>query len=291
MESLIFRFEMGLSNDTPIDIQLSHRSRKILETAARELAERLSQYAGVLDIDDGVSLGKPQLNFRIKREARSLGLNATDLAQQVRGAFYGVEALRQQRGRDEVKVMVRLPESERQSAFTVEHLILRTGQGGEIPLTEAADIQPGRAYTEIKRRKGHRIVAVTAEVDEQIATANSIIGAVSANELVALQQKYPGLRYSLEGEQELQRESLSKPGRRVCPDAVADLCVAGHSLQELRATADRDAGNSVQFHRRVDRAPAPGVWAEFDQHLRPRGVGRRGGERFVGAGRGDKSHL
>ena len=208
VESLIFRFEMGVSNDTPIDIQLAHRSRKILEAAARELAEKLSQYAGVLDIDDGVSLGKPQLNFRIKREARSLGLNATDLAQQVRGAFYGVEALRQQRGRDEVKVMVRLPESERQSAFTVENLILRTRQGGEIHLAEAAEIEAGRAYTEIKRRKGHRIVAVTAEVDEQIANANGIIGAVSANELVALQKKYPGLRYSLEGEQELQRESL-----------------------------------------------------------------------------------
>ena len=208
VESLIFRSEVGLSNDTPIDIQLSHRSREILETAAQELAERLSQYAGVLDIDDGVSLGKPQLNFRIKPEARSLGLNATALAQQVRGAFYGVEALRQQRGRDEVKVMVRLPESERQSAFTVEHLILRTGQGGEIPLAEAAEIEPGRAYTEIKRREGHRIMAVTAEVDEQIATANSIMGAVSANELEALQKKYPGLRYSLEGEQQLQRESL-----------------------------------------------------------------------------------
>ncbi|MYA29473.1 MAG: efflux RND transporter permease subunit, partial [Nitrospira sp. SB0666_bin_27] len=74
---------------------------------------------------------------------------------------------------------------------------------------EAAEIEAGHAYTEIKRRKGHRIVAVTAEVDEQIATANSIIGEVSANELVALQKKYPGLRYSLEGEQELQRESLA----------------------------------------------------------------------------------
>ncbi len=208
VEALLFRSEVRMSNDTPIDIQLSHRSRDILETAAQELAERLSQYAGVLDIDDGVSLGKPQLNFRITPEARSLGLNATDMAQQVRGAFYGVEALRQQRGRDEVKVMVRLPESERRSAFTVEHLILRTGQGGEIPLAEAAEIEAGRAYTEIKRHKGHRIVAVTAEVDERIANANTIIAEVTANEVEALLTKYPGLTYSLEGEQELQRESL-----------------------------------------------------------------------------------
>ena len=209
LESLTFKAEIGPTGGAPIDIQLTHRSRAILETAAQELAEALSQYAGVTDIDDGVSLGKPQLSFRIKPEARSLGLNATDLAQQVRGAFYGVEALRQQRGRNEVKVMVRLPEAERHSSFTVEQLILLTEQGGEIPLAEAAEIEPGRAYTEIKRREGRRIVAVTADVDDQIANANTVIGEVTANELETLKKKYPGLTYSLEGEQASQQESLS----------------------------------------------------------------------------------
>ena len=209
LESLTFKAEIGPTGGSPIDIQLAHRSRVILETAAQELAGTLSQYAGVTDIDDGVSLGKPQLNFRIKPEARSLGLNATDLAQQVRGAFYGVEALRQQRGRDEVRVMVRLPEADRQSAFTVEQLILLTGQGGEIPLAEAADVEPGRAYTEIKRREGRRIVAVTADVDDQIANANSVVREVTANELEALTKKYPGLTYALEGEQSSQQESLA----------------------------------------------------------------------------------
>ncbi|MXX10527.1 MAG: efflux RND transporter permease subunit, partial [Nitrospira sp. SB0667_bin_9] len=161
LESLTFQAEIGPTGDAAIDIQLSHRSRATLETAAQELAEMLSQYAGVTDIDDGVSLGKPQLSFRIKPEAYSLGLNATDLARQVRGAFYGVEALRQQRGRDEVKVMVRLPESERRSSFTIEQLVLLTGQGGEIALAEAAEIESGRAYTEIKRREARRITAVT----------------------------------------------------------------------------------------------------------------------------------
>ncbi len=209
LESLTFKAEIGPTGGAPIDIQLAHRSRAILETAAEELAEALSRYAGVTDIDDGVSLGKPQLSFRIKPEARNLGLNATDLAQQVRGAFYGVEALRQQRGRDEVKVMVRLPEADRHSYFTVEQLILLTEQGGEIPLAEAAEIEPGRAYTEIKRREGRRIVAVTADVDDQIANVNTILGEVTANELEALQKKYPGLTYSLEGEQASQQESLS----------------------------------------------------------------------------------
>ncbi len=209
LESLTFKAETGPTGGAPIDIQLTHRSRPILEAAAQELAESLSHYDGVTDIDDGVSKGKPQMSFRIKPEAQSLGLNAMDLAQQVRGAFYGVEALRQQRGRHEVKVMVRLPEEERRRYFTVEQLVLQTEQGGEITLAEAADIEPGHAYTEIKRRDGRRIVAVTADVDDQISNANTIIGEITSNELAALTQKFPGLNYSLEGEQASQQESLS----------------------------------------------------------------------------------
>jgi len=209
VESLTFHADTGPSAGAAIDIQLSHRSRAVLEAAARDLAGALAEYEGVLDIDDGISVGKPQLNFRLKAEARSLDLNATDLARQVRGAFYGAEALRQQRGRDEIKVMVRLPAAERQSAFTVEQLILLTGQGGEIPLAEAVDIELGRAYTEIKRHEGRRIVEVTAEVDDQIANANRIIGELTANELEALTKQYPGLTYSLEGEQASQHETLA----------------------------------------------------------------------------------
>lgn len=208
LESLTFKAETGPSGGAAIDIQLTHRSRTTLETAATELAAALSGYQGVADIDDGVSRGKPQMSFRIRPEAQSLGLNATGLAQQVRGAFYGVEALRQQRGRDEVKVMVRLPEEARRTYHTVEEMILLTDQAGEIALAEAAEIDSGYAYTQIKRRDGRRIVAVTADVDEQVSNANTIISDVMQHELPALQQKYPGLVFSLEGEQASQQESL-----------------------------------------------------------------------------------
>ncbi len=212
LESLTLKAEIGPTGGSPIDIQLTHRSRATLEAAATELAGALAGYQGVLDIDDGVSLGKPQWNFRIKPAAHSLGLTAMGLARQVRAAFYGVEALRQQRGRDEVKVMVRLPEAERRSSFTVEQLILLTGEGGEIPLAEAVETDRGYAYTEIKRRDGRRVVAVTADVDARLTSANTIISEVVARDLAALQKKYPGLGYSLEGQQAAQQESLSAMG-------------------------------------------------------------------------------
>ena len=167
---------------------------------------------GVRDIDDGFARGKPQLSLTLKPEARSLGINATDLARQVRSAFYGAEALRQQRGRNEVRVMVRLPEHERRTAHTVEQLMLRTDGGGEIPLFQAADVERGRAYTEIRRREGRRIIAVTADVDESTATTSTIMAEVLSRELPLLMQKYPGLSYALEGEELSRQESLEALG-------------------------------------------------------------------------------
>ncbi|MCW5213369.1 efflux RND transporter permease subunit, partial [Desulfobulbus sp. TB] len=86
------------------------------------------------------------------------------MGRQVRHAFYGAEALRQQRGRNEVKVVVRLPEEERNSLLHLEDLLLRTPEGGEIPLYHAARMISGRAYTRIDRVDGRRVITVTADV-------------------------------------------------------------------------------------------------------------------------------
>ncbi|MCB1112957.1 MAG: efflux RND transporter permease subunit [Chlamydiales bacterium] len=212
LESLSFDATIQAGEGAPIDIELSHRDRNTLETAAQDLASYLRQYKGIRDLNDGVNLGKPQLNFKLKPEARSLGLTTQDLARQLRWAFYGSESLRQQRGRNEVKVMVRLPEEDRETIYTVEELILLTPTGGEIPLSEAAEISPGHSYTDIKRSDGQRVIAVTADVEETEANANQIIADIKEHVMPKLEQKYPGLSYTLEGQQRAQRESLEALG-------------------------------------------------------------------------------
>lgn len=192
----------------PIQIDLSHYSKDVLEAAAKELGRKLQNYAGLSDIDDGVSLGKPQYSLKIKPEARGLGITAEDMARQVRNAFYGAEALRQVRGRNEYKVKVRLPKNERETLHTVEDLIIRTPQGGEIPLTEAAEIIQDRAYTNIRRTNAQRVLAITADVDENRTNANKVIENVKEAVLPELIANYPGLQYSLEGEQREQEEAL-----------------------------------------------------------------------------------
>jgi len=209
LENITFTGSIGASGENPIDIQLSHANRQILESAAQDLSDSLRNYTGVADLNDGVSAGKPQKSFTLRPEARSMGLTAFDLATQVRAAFYGSEALRQQRGRNEVKVLVRLPEVERRQLYTVEELILRAPDRSEIALTQAADWTDGRAYTEIRRNGGRRIISVTGDVDESVANANEILADVRASLLPGLVEKFPGLSYSFEGEQRSQRESMN----------------------------------------------------------------------------------
>ncbi len=211
--TLKFGFSTGPSAGAGIDIALSHRDLGVLEAAASRIAERLGDYNGVYDIDNGFAAGKEQLDLKLLPSARVLGLTEADLARQVRSSFFGTEAVRQQRGRDELRVYVRPPRSERGSEFDVEQLLVRTPQGGEVPLAQAASVERGRAYTAIQRVDGRRVVRVTGEVDEAVANATKVVADIEKNILPGVLADFDGLSYSLEGEQKSQAETMASLGK------------------------------------------------------------------------------
>ena len=208
LESLRFESDSGgPGRGAAISIELNHQRMDLLEMASADLAKALAYFPNVEDVDDGFAQGKQQIDFQVRPEARSLGLTSQAVARQVRHAFYGAEALRQQRGRNEIKVMVRLPKQERISEYNLEEMILRTPAGGELPLRSAVNVNRGRAYTDINRRDGRRIVTVTADVRPRSKTGE-ILAAVKADTLPSLQSRYPGLGFSFEGRQADQRKSM-----------------------------------------------------------------------------------
>ncbi len=207
-ERLSFTASIGPSPGAPINVELLHDDMDVLERASADLAETLRDYAGVWDVDDGFAVGKPQLDLSMTPEATSLGLTAIDLARQVRSAFYGAEALRQQVGRNEVKVVVRLPADERRTIDDVESMLIRTPGGGEIPLSEAAEIRPGRAWPVIQRSDGRRLVEVTANVQQEVSSPGTVLAALQAGPLEALAAAYPGLDYAFGGSQREQDKAM-----------------------------------------------------------------------------------
>jgi multidrug efflux pump subunit AcrB len=199
LESLVFRSDSGgPGSGAALTIELSHRDLAVLEAASSDLAEALGFFPNVKDIDDGFQTGKQQVDFKVLPEGRSLGLRAQEVARQVRHAFYGAEVLRQQRGRNEIKVMVRLPENERISENTLEEMMLRSPAGREVPLREVVSMNRGRAYTVINRRDGRRVVTVSADVDPP-SQAGQVLEALKADTLPGLVQRFNGLNYGFEG--------------------------------------------------------------------------------------------
>ncbi|MGE4439879.1 MAG: efflux RND transporter permease subunit [Desulfomicrobium sp.] len=223
----------GPGSGSALTIELSHRSTQILEKAGEDLARELGSYAQVSDIDDGFSAGKTQLDFRIRPEGRSLGLTSQDVARQIRAAFYGAEALRQQRGRNEIKVMVRLPEGERISLQNIEDFLVRTPAGKSVLLREVADVNKGHSYTSIERRNGRRIISVTADVTPP-SEAASIMNSVKDNFLPRLQDRYQGLEFSFEGKQADIKEGL---GALVLGLGMGSLCIFALLAVPLRSYA------------------------------------------------------
>jgi multidrug efflux pump subunit AcrB len=190
----------GPGSGAALTVELSHRDTRVLEQAGEDLAQALAKYAQVSDIDDGFSAGKVQLDVRIRPEGRSLGLTSQDVARQIRAAFFGAEALRQQRGRNEIKVMVRLPKDERISLQHIEDFLVRTPAGTDVPLREVADVSTGRSYTSIDRRNGRRVISVTADVNPP-SEAASIQNVLKSTYLPELRDHYQGLEFSFEGRQ------------------------------------------------------------------------------------------
>jgi multidrug efflux pump subunit AcrB len=209
LESLYFEYEEGPGSGSGLTVELTHSDLSVLEQAASELAEELETFAGVTDINDGFAEGKPQIDFELTPDGRSLGLTPELVGRQIRHAFYGAEALRFQRGRHETKVMVRLPEHERKSLANVEDLIIRTPSGGEIPITQAASFQYGRSFIEINRVNGRRVINVTANTVPDIVNINKVRTELLQSVLPGMTAKYPGLTYSFEGRTREQRRAMN----------------------------------------------------------------------------------
>ncbi|MBW2225608.1 MAG: efflux RND transporter permease subunit, partial [Deltaproteobacteria bacterium] len=270
-ESMVFRYEFGIEPGSPVDIQLIHEDVATLEMAAQRLASEIASYSGLRDIDSGVTKGKEQLDFRLTDVAVAQGLTEIQLARQVRASFFGSEALRQQRGRDEVRVYVRLPREERESLYHVDNLIIRTPSGGELPMSEAATVSRGQAYTVINRTDGRRNISVMADVADEDTNANEINAQILRRELPQLLADIPGLAYDLASR------------------ADHDFFDSRSRIPKLLPTDSGDVRHPFRHGRRGLGPRADGLQPQPDEHARLGRAVRGRGQRFAHPHRGNQS--
>ena len=192
-----------------INFQLAGKNVDELRSFAAQLRAELGRFDGVFDISDSFRAGKQEIKLMLLPNARNFNITLNDLAQQVRYAFYGVEAQRIQRGQDDVRVMVRYPEKERNSIGNLEEMRIRAPSGVELPFSSVARFELGRGYSSIKRIDGQRVVNVTADLDRNQLSPEAVIASIEAEILPDLLLSHPQVSISQAGEQEERAKSLA----------------------------------------------------------------------------------
>ncbi|WDD99744.1 efflux RND transporter permease subunit [Thalassomonas actiniarum] len=204
------RFYAGTNagGDAALEFQFNGSNDKELEAAALALQHKLKEYDGVYDIRNSFSRGSQEIKLGIKPEAEILGLTLTDLARQVRQAFYGEEAQRIQRGRDELKVMVRYPQEQRLSVFDLEDMWIRTPNGKEVPFYQVADISIGQGFSTITRVNQKRAITISADIDSEKVESRKIVSEMNDNHIPEILSNYPSVKYGMEGASKEQSDFL-----------------------------------------------------------------------------------
>jgi multidrug efflux pump subunit AcrB len=201
---------VGFGSD--IEFELAHQQEDALIAAADEMKAQIAEIEGVSQIEDSFDLGKRQLVFELTPAGRAAGLRPADVAIQVRQAFFGEEVQRIQRGREEVRVYVRYPESSRASLEALNSFRVQLPDGDRAPLFTVARVEESRAYSSIRRIDGRRVVTVSADVDQALSTPNIANEAILQEVMPALEASYPGLRWVRAGATREQNEDLAAIG-------------------------------------------------------------------------------
>ncbi len=201
-----------ISFGSPVHIELSHADAAVLGEIGDSVMTHLREFEGVFDVQADQAQGLREIQLDLLPEARTMGLTLDNLARQIRSAFFGDEALRVQRGREDIRVYVRLPEEERNAIADVESYLVRTPGGGEVPLARVASVRFGNSPTTIRRKAGQRVLTVTADVNTAVVTGDEVTDRMESVVLANLAALYPGLSHSFGGEQQEQQESFGALG-------------------------------------------------------------------------------
>ena len=192
-----------------VEYELAHQDNAVLMQAVADLKDAYAAIPSIYEIQDSVSLGKRQYDIELTPAGEAAGLMPADVARQLRRSFFGDEVQRIQRGRREIKVMVRYPDDQRRNVRDLFNARIRLADGTEAPLSAVAKVSESRSFSTIDRIDGLRVVTVSGEVDRELATPNAINAKVQAEVLPTLKARYPGLQVRQAGFGREQAEDLA----------------------------------------------------------------------------------
>lgn len=195
----------------PIEMRLMATAENMdqMDAAIARCKAKLAEYPYVSDIATDTRQGKWEYRMKVRDDAKAMGISLADVAGTVRASYYGEEVMRLQRGRHEVPLRVRYPREDRNTLVSFNGIRIRNGDGIERPLSEVADVEVARGYSEIRRVNQMRSIGVVADVDETQGNAFNVVADLRANFVPEFEAEFPGVRLEWAGQQEQTTETVN----------------------------------------------------------------------------------
>ena len=197
----------------PISVSLLGNDFKKLRQTSRLLVEELKNFTALTDITDSEQEGRREVAITLKPRAHALGLKLQDVVGQVRQGFYGQEAQRIQRGRDEIRVWVRYTDQDRTSLGFLEQMRIRTQDGAEYPFSELAEYKTKRSVSHINHLNRQREITVEAALANEETPLLPILQEVQQSVVPRVLSQVEGIKASYEGQSREQGKVMRSIGR------------------------------------------------------------------------------
>ena len=184
------------------ELRLFSRDAELLDRASKELRAFLARIEGVNNIRDSLASGQPELEIKLKPEARNLGFDAESLASQIGYAFGGAEVHKIRRDGTELRVLVQNTGAARDTIDDLLQARVRSRSGEWIPLQSVAEIKGGYIAGTVHRQNGKRVNTVAASIDRSVVAPEEVAQAVFKQFEPSLTAKYPSVQLKRAGELE-----------------------------------------------------------------------------------------
>ena len=206
-QATIFTSVLGQGSD--LSVRIRGDALEDLRAGAEALSALIREFPGVISVSDDLEGDAPELVARVRPGGPATGVGAADLGRQLRQAFHGEEIQRIQRGRDEIRVLLRYPESSRRSLDTVTGMRVRRGDGEAVEIGQVAEISQERGPSVIRWLDDQRTVTVSASVDPERASPGGLIAEAGARMIPAVRDRFPELGFEVVGSAGDQQETMA----------------------------------------------------------------------------------
>lgn len=207
--------EIGGGPGEDIEFWLLGENVASVRAASDALKEELRRYEGIYAIQDNFRPGKKELEVSLRPSATTLGITLDDLNRHLYAGYFGEEAFRIQRGREDVRVKVRYPRSERESLDRLYATRVTTPAGTKVPFLAVGDVRFTEGVSSISGIDGTRGVRVSASVDRKAASPAELNAMLIETVLPKIEQEHPGVRWSLSGSEQENREVMGAMRRNL----------------------------------------------------------------------------